>query len=185
MRIDGEKIYIRFMEVADAKALLDLNMRNMDFFKDAVSTNNESFYTLKGVEAKLNDIIPRMEQGLLYSFGIFDRETDRLVGNIALSQIFRGQLQSCNIGYYLDKDFNGRGYMSEAVRLAVGFAFNELKLHRIEAGVAPHNLGSMRVLEKAGFQKEGIARKNVLLNGEWHDHQILAMLEEDFERING
>jgi Acetyltransferases, including N-acetylases of ribosomal proteins len=69
------------------------------------------------------------------------------------------------ISYYLDSLHNGKGYMTEAAKLAVRFAFSELNLHRIEAGVMPHNIGSMRVLEKVGFHKEGIARKNVnLLN---------------------
>lgn len=71
--------------------------------------------------------------------------------------------------------------MTEAVKLIVDFAFHELKLHRIEAGVMPRNLGSMRVLEKAGFHKEGIARKNVKINGVWEDHQVLAILNPDDE----
>jgi ribosomal-protein-alanine N-acetyltransferase len=69
--------------------------------------------------------------------------------------------------------------MTEAVRLVVRFAFEQLKLHRLEAGVMPHNLGSIRVLEKAGFHKEGIAKKNVKINGRWEDHQILAIINED------
>ncbi len=72
--------------------------------------------------------------------------------------------------------------MTETVRLVVDYAFHELKLHRIEAGVMPRNLGSMRVLEKAGFHKEGIARKNVKINGVWEDHQVLAILNPDDEQ---
>ena len=52
----------------------------------------------------------------------------------------------------------------------------KVKLHRIEAGVMPRNLASIRVLEKAGFHKEGIARKNVKINGKWEDHQLLAVI---------
>lgn len=69
--------------------------------------------------------------------------------------------------------------MTEAVRLTVDFGFKELKLHRIEAGVMPHNIRSMRVLENAGFHKEGIARKNVKINGVWQDHQVLAILNDE------
>lgn len=66
--------------------------------------------------------------------------------------------------------------MTEAVTYAVGFAFKELGLHRIEAGVMPHNKASIRLLEKAGFEKEGIARENVRINGKWEDHQILSLI---------
>ena len=69
--------------------------------------------------------------------------------------------------------------MTEAVKLVVRYAFEVLSFHRIEAGVMPHNVGSMKVLLKAGFTKEGIARKNVRINGKWEDHQTLAILEED------
>lgn len=71
--------------------------------------------------------------------------------------------------------------MTEAVKLIVDFAFHELKLHRIEAGVMPRNLGSMRVLEKAGFHK-GHRPKNVKINGVWEDHQVLAILNPDDEQ---
>ncbi len=57
--------------------------------------------------------------------------------------------------------------------------FQVLDLHRIEAGVQPHNLGSIRVLEKAGFQKEGLSRQNVKINGEWKDHYLFAILSND------
>jgi [ribosomal protein S5]-alanine N-acetyltransferase len=58
---------------------------------------------------------------------------------------------------------------------------DELGLHRIEAGVSPRNIGSIRALEKAGFHIEGIARKNVKINGVWEDHQTLAILNSSKE----
>ncbi|HFJ9286865.1 TPA: GNAT family N-acetyltransferase, partial [Bacillus toyonensis] len=74
------------------------------------------------------------------------------------------------------REHNSRGYTTEALRLVVDFAFRELKLHRIEAGAMPSNIASIRVLEKVGFKKEGIAKENVKINGKWTDHQILAII---------
>jgi ribosomal-protein-alanine N-acetyltransferase len=102
-----------------------------------------------------------------------------LIGDVVLFHIFRGPLQRCLIGYSLDKQYNGNGYSTEAVSLAVEFAFNELKLHRVEAGVMLNNIGSMRVLEKAGFHREGIERKGVKINGQWEDHQIFAIISDN------
>lgn len=117
-----------------------------------------------------------------YSFGVFKNEDDTLIGAISLFQILWEDLQSAFIGYFLDRGHNGKGYATEAIKLIVDFAFNELNLHRIEAGVMPHNQASIRVLEKAGFHKEGIARKNVKINGKWEDHQVLAIINpEDLE----
>nr|WP_281998426.1 GNAT family N-acetyltransferase [Priestia flexa] len=78
--------------------------------------------------------------------------------------------------YFLDKDYNGKGYMTQAAKLFVTYAFTELNLHRIQAEVQPHNVGSIRVLEKAGFLQEGLATKNLKIRGEWKDHQVLAII---------
>ena len=95
---------------------------------------------------------------------------------MSLSEIVKGNFQSCWIGYYLDRNHNGKGYMTEAVTYTADYAFKELGLHRIEAGVMPHNEASIRLLEKAGFEKEGIARESVRINGKWEDHLILSRI---------
>ncbi len=76
----------------------------------------------------------------------------------------------------MDKEHNAKGYTTEALQLVVDFAFRELKLHRIEAGAMLDNIASIRVLEKVGFKKEGIAKGNIRINGKWTDHQILAII---------
>jgi [ribosomal protein S5]-alanine N-acetyltransferase len=180
MRIQGDKIYIRFLEEKDVEAYTNLQVKNKEFFRKYVTTRTDEFYTLEFQKQLIKNNIHAREKDEKYVFGIFEMDTDKLVGNVALTEIFRGPLQSCYIGYYLDLECNGKGYMSEAVKLSVAFGFDELHLHRIEAGVMPHNTGSIRVLEKAGFQKEGIARRNVNINGKWEDHQVLAIIEDDY-----
>lgn len=103
------------------------------------------------------------------------REVGKLIGDISLTLITSGDLQSCYTGFTLDKNYNGNGYATEAVQL-VDFAFNDLKLYKIEAGAMPANIASIRVLEKVGFEKEGIAKENLRINDRWTDHQILAIL---------
>lgn len=178
MKIEGEKIYLRMLEISDAEEMLDMQLKNKGFFKKYSATRGDEFYTLDYQREAIKNNMNLKERDEKYSFGIFLKENDKLIGSIALSEVMRGPLQSCFIGYTLDKQHNGKGYMTEAVRLLVDYAFKELALHRIEAGVMPHNLGSMRVLEKAGFQKEGIARKNVEINGRWEDHQVFAIINE-------
>lgn len=179
MRIEGEKVYLKTLDLSDAESWLDLQLRNRDFFAKYSCTRTEDFYTLDYQLEAIKNNAELMEKDQKYAFGIFLKDTDELIGGISFTEVLRGPLQSCYVGYSLDKPHNGRGYMTEAVRLIVDFGFRELKLHRIEAGVMPHNLGSIRVLEKADFQKEGIARKNVEINGKWEDHQILAIINEE------
>ncbi|MFD2169760.1 GNAT family N-acetyltransferase [Tumebacillus lipolyticus] len=179
MKRMGRKILIRPYEMEDAAALLEVNVNNREFFQKYLSHREEEFYTLDHQIERIKRGKEMRAQDQVYSFGIFERESEQLVGSISLTEVLRGPLQSCFIGYYLDEKCNGRGYMTEAVRLVVEYAFQELKLHRIEAGVMLHNLGSMRVLENAGFHKEGIAKKNVKINGRWEDHQVLAIVNEE------
>lgn len=175
----GSPVYIRFFEPADAEALLALHVRNRDFFQTYMSIRDESFFTLEAQSDIIRQWSDERNQDHRYAFGIFLAETDELIGQISLFNVIRGPVQKGTMGYCLDQGHNGKGYASEAVRLIVNFAFKEAGLHRIEAGVMPRNGGSMRVLEKAGFRPEGLARKNVKINGVWEDHQMFSLLDED------
>ena len=179
MNLTGDKIYIRFFETADAEALLDMHVRNGELFQKYSPTFDGEYYTLESKRAFIINSIKEREEDKKYSFGIFSKDDGKLVGDVSLFHIFRGPLQKCLIGYSMDKQYHGRGYATEAVSLAVEFAFRELKLHRIEAGTMLSNIGSMKVLEKAGFHKEGIEQKGVKINGNWEDHQIFAVISAD------
>lgn len=178
MDLTGKKVSIRFLEDADAESLLDLHLRNGEFFQKYSPTFDDDFYTLESKREYISKSIKQREEDKKYSFGIYLNDNGQLVGDVSLYHIFRGSLQRCFIGYSLDRQYNGRGYATEAVSLAVEFAFNELKLHRVDAGVMLSNTASMRVLEKVGFHREGIEQKGVKINGQWEDHQIFAIISD-------
>ncbi len=114
-----------------------------------------------------------------YSFHVFDRERARLVGGIGLTQVRRGVAQMATLGYWVGEPFSRQGYTTEAVRLIVRFAFETLRLHRVEAACLPENVPSRRVLEKAGFIREGYARQYLQIAGDWKDHLTFARLKDD------
>jgi len=179
MKLVGDGIYVRFLEESDAAAKLELFLRNRAFFETYSTTRTEEFYTM---DYQLSSIISSdtsMENSAKYEYGVFLNNSNDLIGVISLTEVVRGSLQSCWLGYFLDKAHNGRGFTTEAVRLVISHAFDVLKLHRIEAGVMPHNAGSIRVLEKTGFEKEGLSKKNVLINGKWEDHLHFAIVSTD------
>ncbi len=178
----GQSIYIRPLTADDAEACLKLQTDNRAFFEQFSMERAPDFYTLEAQKKRLQTFYDNMQKDEDYYFGIFHRNDDALIGTINLFQVLRGALQCAFIGYFLDQQHNGKGYTTEAVRLMIDYAFHDLKLHRIEAGVMPHNIASIRVLEKAGFHKEGIARKNVKINGKWEDHQVLAIINPNDEK---
>ncbi|MFS1512969.1 GNAT family protein [Chengkuizengella sp. SCS-71B] len=177
--LNKPNIFIKLLETSHAEDLLTLELNNRSFFQLYTPLRDEKFYTLDGQLERIKKSILFAKEDAGYSFGIFLIESKELIGNVALTEVVRSDLQSCWLGYCLDKQQNGKGYMTETVKLAVNYAFKELNLHRIEAGVMPHNIGSIKVLEKAGFHKEGIAKKNVRINGKWEDHQTFAIINMD------
>lgn len=174
-----ESIYIRLLQLEDTEAALNLELRNKEFFKHYTILREPDFYTYGKMKERIENGLAGAEKDTLYAFGIFLLQTDELIGSVALSHISRGPAQNCMIGYTLDEQQNGKGYMTEAVQMTVAFGFQTLKLHRIEAGVMPHNLPSIKVLEKAGFHREGIAKEIVQINGKWQDHLILAIVNPE------
>ena len=117
------------------------------------------------------------EAGLSVRAFVFLRSDRRtVIGNLALDQIHRGAAQYCLMGYSLAAGAQGKGYMVEAVRAAVGYAFETLHLHRVMASYMPHNVHSAAVLRRAGFTVEGYARDYILINGRWEDHILTSIV---------
>lgn len=104
----------------------------------------------------------------------------RYAGIVTLGRIQRGPEQCCTLGYGIAKELEGKGYMVEAVRAAIQFAFEEIDLHRIEAGYAPNNVRSGCLLKACGFEVEGLQRGLLLINGKWVDHYSAALLNPDW-----
>ncbi len=115
-----------------------------------------------------------------YAFLVFDETDDELVGGLTLSNVRRGVTQAAVLGYWLGLPYIKRGYMTRAVRAIADFAFDDLRLHRLEAATMPANVASIRVLERNGFRREGFARGLLKINGVWEDHILFALLAEDF-----
>ena len=114
-----------------------------------------------------------------YAFLIYRNDDDALVGGITLANIRRGVAQAGSLGYWVGAAFARRGYMTQAVRALVPFAFGTLRLHRIEAACIPDNAASIGLLEKTGFVREGYAREYLCINGLWQDHLLYARLKGD------
>ena len=114
-----------------------------------------------------------------YAFFVCRSADEQLIGGLTLTNVRRGVTQSCAIGYWVGQPYAGRGYMTRAVWAVAGFAFDGLRLHRVEAACLPSNAASIRVLEKAGFQREGLARRYLKINGAWQDHLLFARLSDD------
>ena len=105
---------------------------------------------------------------------------DALAGVVNFSEIVRGAFNSAYVGYYGFSPLAGDGYMTEGFALALDYAFERLKLHRVEANVQPANERSIALVTRVGFEREGYSRRYVKIGGRWRDHVRFAMLAEDW-----
>lgn len=110
-----------------------------------------------------------------------DLAATALVGRIQFTQIARGPFCSAILGYELDHAHQGRGLMREALLAAVGHMFDVQKLHRIEANVRPENARSLRLLERLGFQRIGLAPQYLFIDGQWRDHLQHQLINQRFD----
>ena len=117
-------------------------------------------------------------EDLGYAFGVFESAEDRLVGGLTLGNVRRGVMQCATLGYWLGEAHIGCGYMSEAVRAVIPYAFGQLLLHRLEAASMPSNTASIRVLERTGFVREGLSQRYLKISGSWQDHIRFALLAD-------
>lgn len=125
----------------------------------------------------------RTDQG--YSFFVVRLSDNALVGGIGLSNVRRGVAETGSLGYWIGERYARRGYMEEGLGLVLSFAFQRLRLHRVEAATLPHNVPSRGLLMKCGFQEEGYAREYLCIDGAWQDHVLFALLRDDWVRTDG
>ena len=98
-----------------------------------------------------------------------------LAGGININNIARGAAQYASLGYWLDEARQGQGLMLEALNLIIAYGFEEVRLHRFNAGCLTHNTRSHNLLFRCGFRVEGMAEKYLEINGEWRDHVLFGL----------
>lgn len=133
-------------------------------------TKRPSFYSM------VRALNHEARAGRSYSFMIWHEKN--LVGQITLGGVIYGALRGGHIGYWIDKNYAGRGFTTEAVNMVTSFAFDALGLHRIEINIRPENAPSIRVAEKAGYRFEGDRSEFLHIAGGWRDHKSFVKINE-------
>jgi len=180
--ITGQKVILRPPQYSDWKAWADERKKNKLYLQpwEPLWSINELERSSFVKRVRMFERLSHNDQA--YSFLIYKSDNEDFIGEVNISNVQRGIIQSCTIGYWIAKDCEGKGMMSESLELVKEFIFNELKLHRIEAACLPHNIPSLKLLLKNGFIKEGTARKLLKINDKWQDHTVLSFILDDFKK---
>lgn len=166
----------------DAERSVHFNRLNETFLAPWEPPMTAASFDLDTVRVARERSVARARDGSGYQFGIVSgdlEEAGPLIGWVNLSNIIRGIFQACHLGYSLDQRAQGQGYMSEALRTVIGYAFDTLGLHRIMANYMPHNQRSAMVLRRLGFTVEGSAKAYLFIGGQWRDHVLTALVNPE------
>jgi ribosomal-protein-alanine N-acetyltransferase len=115
-----------------------------------------------------------------YGYGMFVHDGP-FIGEVSLGSVQRGPFQSAFVGYWVDAEHAGQGYVPEGVAVILRSGFEELGLHRVEAAIVPRNTASRRVMDKLGLREEGLAERFLQIRGVWEDHVRYAITIEEWD----
>ncbi|HYC69512.1 GNAT family protein [Brevundimonas sp.] len=176
--VKGEGVTLRPPRASDYEAWAALRQLSYAYLQPWEPSWPEDDLTRAAFKRRLSIYAREMDAGNAWPFFIFSAASQALVGAITLSNVRRGVAESGTLGYWIGQPFAGRGHATAAVRGVVAHAFDELKLHRVDAACVPTNVASRRVLEKAGFTLEGQARAYLKINGAWADHLLFGVVND-------
>ena len=177
--IDGRSVYLRVPQLRDWPTWSKVREDSRDFLVPWEPTWPHDALTRSAFRRRLKRYEQDARDETGYAFYVFRKTDDALLGGVTLSQLRRGVTQSCSLGYWIGEPFARKGYMTAGLAALVGFIFDEVHLHRIEAACVPTNLASKALLLRTGFTLEGYARQYLCINGIWRDHLLFAMLASD------
>jgi ribosomal-protein-alanine N-acetyltransferase len=176
--IEGDGVTLRVPQMTDFEEWAGLREASRDFLTPWEPTWPDDDLTRSAFRRRLRRYAEDLRADQGYAFLIARYSDGALVGGLTLANIRRGVAQAGSVGYWMGRPFARQGYMTAAVRAVISFAFTGLKLHRLEAACIPSNAGSVRLLEKTGFAREGYAREYLCINGTWQDHLLYARLKD-------
>ncbi len=174
---ETDRLILKILDGANADDILRFYLSNRELFELCEATRPENFYTEDYQRRVLNHEFQMCVKQSGVRFWIY-KKTDpaHVIGTVCFRNIVRHIYQSCEIGYKFDPHSWHHGYASEALHKCIAIAFYEMNLHRLTAHIMPNNTSSIRLVERVGFEFEGIARKSALIRGVWEDHAIYSMI---------
>ena len=176
-RVGGAPVVLRPMRGRDRRQWETLRAENSEWLRPWEATSPEPTATGIPFRQLVRHFDREASEGRLQPFVI---ETEgRVVGQMHLFGIAWGSLRSASAGYWVAESFAGQGIVPFALAAACDHAFLVLGLHRVEVNIRPENTASLRVVEKLGFNEEGLRRRYLHIDGRWRDHRSFALTVED------
>lgn len=179
-RLRGQSVYLRLSQLRDWREWAEVRAASREFLAPWEPTWPGDALSRSAFRRRIRRQLREGQDDLGYAFFVFRRTDDCLMGGVTLTNVQRGAAQSCNVGYWIGKQFGRHGYMTDALNATLEYCFGALGLHRVEAACMPSNKASQALLERSGMRLEGYAREYLRINGAWRDHVLYAAIAEEW-----
>lgn len=177
--IDGGSVILRPPLMSDYADWAQLRALSRDFLAPWEPSWLADELTRAAYRRRIRHYLRELQEESGYAFFLLRASDRRLLGGLTLSNVRRGVTQAATLGYWIAAPHAKKGHMTAAVRALLPFVFDDLQLHRLEAACLLTNEPSIRLLQRVGFRREGVARRYLKINGIWQDHILYALLETD------
>ena len=158
--------------------------KNRKFHAKWSQTHSDSYFTKATQKEYMKYDLKEFKRGYLFPLWITSKdEPGKLLGRVSYFNFAYGGMMSCSVGYHLDQDACGHGYMEEAIKASCALLKDVLHLHRIEAFILPENEKSLSTIQRCGFHHEGMRYSYMHINGKWRDHMSFYLLDEDIKTL--
>ena len=179
LALDTDNLRLAVLRKSEAARVTEYLQNNRDFHKQFSQTHTDDYFTVSTQKKYLAYDCNSFLEGSLVPLWITLKDDNKIIGRVSFFNFAYGGMMSCACGYHLDKDHTGKGYMTEALKSAMAFVFDEYKMHRIEAFIVPENEPSLNLVKRVGFHYEGKRMSYMHINGRYRDHEAFYMLEDD------
>jgi len=179
MSIQTDRLQLRVLHPNEADKVLSFYAQNKEHFEPWEPERDINFYTPSYQRLSLSIEYNLMQQSKLLRYWVFLKNNpNTIIGSVNFYNIVKGSYFNCQLGYKFDHRFLGQGYAIEAIRDSMKTLFSDYEIHRIEANIMPSNLRSVHLVQKLGFQYEGLAVSSIKINHKWEDHVRFAFINE-------
>lgn len=179
IRIESERLVMRPPQHSDFRHWVALRSDSAEFLTPWEPAWSSDHLSRRAFTNRVYWASRSISAGTAVPLFLVRREDETLLGAITLDNVRRGPSQAATLGYWIGAPHARQGYMREAIRGLVGYAFDTLDLSRIEAACLAENSASRGLLEKSGFKYEGVAQAYLQINGRWRNHVLYANLRND------
>ncbi len=179
LALETENLRLAVLRKSEAQRITEYFLENREFHRQFSQTHTDDYFTVPVQKKYLIYDCESFLDGTLVPLWISLKGNEQVIGRVSFFNFAFGGMMSCACGYHLDKDHTGRGYMTEALKGALAFVFDEYKMHRIEAFILPENGPSINLVKRLGFHYEGMRKSYMHINGKYRDHEAFYILEDD------